>query len=484
MQKKLSREQIVLAIEARNELNARQAKNGDFMSFCLYWDYNFFSKRTFIKIIVDAFQRIHDAYEKGIQRKLAISLPPRAGKSYTSSLFCAFMLGRHPKESIMRCACTSDLYQTLSKSVLNILLDDRWQNLFGEELKSTSVTAWQLKNCSQLASYYGNGVGGNIIGKGASMVAMTDDLYTGIADALSPIYVSMVNDWYDGSFMSRVERRCSTIDIGTRWSKNDIIGRKIDMNMYDEVICISALDENGESYCNEAISTDALLKIKTFIDPNTWEAEFQQNPVDLTGVLLSADELSYCEITDIDGKDFDVNLGVCDTADEGTDNLSLPMVKKIGEKYYLYDVVFTTDKMEITEPRVIGALNANKVQHARFESNNGGKLFAINVSKCSKTNITWKTTTSNKETRIRSDAHWIKNNIVFRKDVAPNSEYAKFIKQLTSYVVGSTKAQHDDAIDSLSLLYRFILDLGLEERYEESEDFKSVDVDLGRLFLW
>lgn len=78
--------------EAADVLRRRKAKN-DFWSYCLYYDPKFFSRRLFLKHVADAFTRVYDSYQDGVIRRLAVSMPPRAGKSYISSLFIAWMLG-------------------------------------------------------------------------------------------------------------------------------------------------------------------------------------------------------------------------------------------------------------------------------------------------------------------------------------------------------------------------------------------------------
>ena len=43
------RSQLVRKIEARDELFLRQARDGNFKSYCLYMDYNFFARRAVLK---------------------------------------------------------------------------------------------------------------------------------------------------------------------------------------------------------------------------------------------------------------------------------------------------------------------------------------------------------------------------------------------------------------------------------------------------
>ena len=123
----------------------------------------------------------------------------------------------------------------------------------------------------------------------------------------------------------------------------------------------------------------------------------------------------------------------------------------------------------------------------RFESNNGGKLFAQNVAEDVETLIDWKTTTSNKETRILIDSGWIKKNIVFlaEGEYPKHSDYARFMENLTKYVKGIKNA-HDDAPDSLSLLRRWLDEIGLnncEDVVPEAERWSSVPIDVTQIQL-
>src|SRR5674476_169881 len=82
----------------RQEL-ARRRCTASFWEFCLHMDAEFFTEgKWHLKVVADALQGIDD----GEIKKLAISTPPRAGKSYIISLFCAWLIGKYPTDSIMR----------------------------------------------------------------------------------------------------------------------------------------------------------------------------------------------------------------------------------------------------------------------------------------------------------------------------------------------------------------------------------------------
>lgn len=123
------------------------------------------------------------------------------------------------------------------------------------------VGVWTLPG---KVSYFGAGVGGTVIGFGASMLAMTDDLYKSLEDALSDTNNEKVWSWKQGTHDSRIEGNCCSIDIGTRWSATDVLGRMEEMGKYDEIIRIAALDENDRSfvrrYIRQSIITNCVRK--------------------------------------------------------------------------------------------------------------------------------------------------------------------------------------------------------------------------------
>ena len=108
-----------------NALKLQDCRN-DFWSFCLFYDREFFIKRKFLKEIAEAFEDI----EFNRIKSLSVSLPPRAGKSYITSLYCAWILGRNPKESVMRNTCTASLYVKFSYDVRTIVKSDKFKAVF------------------------------------------------------------------------------------------------------------------------------------------------------------------------------------------------------------------------------------------------------------------------------------------------------------------------------------------------------------------
>lgn len=433
--------------EAKKELARR-----DFWQFCLYYDEEFFNKRPFLKQVAEAFMRIH----RGEIKRLSVSMPPRAGKSYITSLFCAWTLGKFPTESVMRNTCTARLYEKFSYDVRSIVKNEKFKEIFTQAKLAEdkqSVNGWNMENSRQVG-YFGAGVGGTIIGFGATKLAITDDLYKSLEDALSETVNEKVLSWVDATHGSRLEKGCPSIDIGTRWTKRDVIGSNGESGKYDEQIIIPALDENGKSFCEDVKSTEEYLQIKREIDEVIWLAEYQQEPIEAKGLLFPKDELQYFK-PDKNLK-FETSIAYGDIADAGDDSTCFGVARNIGLDIYLTDVVFNNQISDITIPLVAKMLNKEETNYCRVESNNMGGMYGRYLQKeCKKAVILSINSSSNKHTRILMEAGFIKKYVKFVHPDFQTDEYKKFMKELTAYLkVGGAK--HDDAPDMLSGLTIFV----------------------------
>ena len=435
----------------------------NFWRFCCYYDPEFFASRPFLKEIALGFQQISD----GSIKSLSVSLPPRAGKSYITSLFCAWILGKFPKESVMRNTCTATLYQKFSYDVRGIFKSDKFQHIFPARLSAdkSNLNGWNTDS-AKMVSYFGAGVGGTIIGFGASKVAITDDLYRGIEDALSDTVNDRVKQWKDATHDSRFESGCARIDIGTRWTRNDVIGVNMEAGEYDKSVIVAALDENEQSFCPSVMTTAEYLNKRSKTPPEIWLAEYQQQPIDLKGRLFTAiDTITLDEFfkrVKIDPND-QKNQGrkdlidgyVCyiDVADEGKDYTAAAIGAIVGNRVYIVDYLFTRDNTDIAIPLAAAMLEKYGVQYCRVESNSMGAMFARNLQKQTKTRILQVRNTVNKMTRIIMQSAFILNNFTFIE--IPGPQCSQFLANVESFSKEG-KNKNDDAPDTLAGLSMFI----------------------------
>jgi predicted phage terminase large subunit-like protein len=452
MSKQAQKELIKTAL--RRELARRE-----FWSFCLYLDREFFTARPFLREVAEAFQEI----EEGKIKSLSVSMPPRAGKSYITSLFCAWTLGRNPVESVMRNACTATLYVKFSYDVRAIINSDRFREVFvGIRLSDDkkNLQGWNLTESKQVG-YFGAGVGGTIIGFGATKVAITDDLYRGIEDALSDTVNDRIHQWKQSTHDSRFESGCARVDIGTRWSLNDVIGRNTAEEIYDKSIVISALTSEDKSFCEAVMTTEEFLEKRKRTSAEIWSAEYQQEPVDIKGRLFNSlqyiqkDEfLSLLESnkSEVNPEGIEAAIGYIDVADEGKDFTALAVAVLVRGNIYIADYVFTRDNTDVTIPLCAGILNKWKVKFCRVESNSMGAMFGRHLQGLTECKILGVANTVNKITRIIMNSVYVQNEFIFVQNEDNHS--TQFIGNVLSFSKEG-KNKNDDAPDCIAGLSIF-----------------------------
>ena len=439
--------------EAAKELLRMELRRRDFYRFCLYYDNDFFGSRPFLKDIAHAFQEVEDKKIKS----LSVSLPPRAGKSYITSLFCAWTLGKNPDQSVMRNACTATLFLKFSYDVRAVLKDERFKRIFPEVSLSddkANLQGWNT-NKSKQVGYFGAGVGGTIIGFGASNVAITDDLYRGIEDALSDTVNDRIIQWKESTHDSRFETGCARIDIGTRWSVNDVIGRGINETIYDKSIIVPALDEHGNSFCEAVMTTEEYKQVQKRTAKEIWLAEYQQQPIDIEGRLFS----DYKRINQSEFEQFistnqvEGTLAYIDVSDTGMDYTAMAIAAIVKNQTYIVDYVFNRDNTDLTIPQCAALLNKWNVSYCRVESNNMGAMFARNLQNLTKTKILQVANTTNKITRIIMQSAFISQRMQFV--LKEEQQCLTFIENMLSFSKEG-KNKHDDAPDCLAGLSLFL----------------------------
>lgn len=430
----------------------QSAARSNFVAFCFFYDYDFFKSRPYLKEIAQAFQDIDDR----VIRTLAVSLPPRAGKSYITSLFCAWTLGKHPTESVMRNTCTATLAQKLSYDARDIVRSEKFMQVFPEVRLSDdrgSVDAWST-NYSKQVGYFGRGVGGTIIGFGASKLAITDDLFKSMEDAMSETIREKTHSWKEATHDSRKESGCAEIDIGTRWTRDDVIGKNTEQGYYDRQIIVPALiEQDGEllSFCEAVMTTDEYLRKKQKTREEIWMAEYMQQPVDIKGRLF--EHLRTFKDIQAVKKHTEGAFAYIDVADEGSDFLCLVIGHIVGKDVYITDVVFSKANTDVTIPLCAKVLDDNNVSYCRVETNGMGAIFIKSLRKATKTRLLPVVNNQNKETRIIMNSSYVLRKFRFLADQI--GEYGQFIHNLKGYQKEG-KNKNDDAPDAVTGLALFV----------------------------
>jgi len=441
----------------------REVSRRNLWQFCLYYDKEFFEARPFLKEVADAFQRV----EEGAIKSLSVSMPPRAGKSYLTSLFCAWTLGRNPSDSVMRNTCTATLYLKFSYDVRAIVNSDRFKEVFPVRLSDDkkNLQGWNTTK-ARMVSYFGAGVGGTIIGFGATKVAITDDLYRGLEDALSDTKNDSIKQWKSATHDSRMESGCSRIDIGTRWSVSDVIGEAMAGGDYEESIVVSALDDHDRSFCENVMTSEEYHEKRSRMAKEIWLAEYQQQPVDMEGRLFGGMQIVSPEdyiraVTpepmnaQHNGREtlMDGSFAYIDVADQGNDYMALIVGAVIGSEIYIVDYIYTRENTDVTIPLAAAILNKWRVSYCRVESNSMGAMYSRELSRQTRAKILQVHNTTNKMTRIIMQSAFILNTFKWVQRETPDC--VQFMENMYSFSKEG-KNRNDDAPDCAAGLAMFM----------------------------
>ena len=192
------------------------------------------------------------------------------------------------------------------------------------------------------------------------------------------------------------------------------------------------------------------------VTPETWAAEFQQEPYEAKGRLFPEEELNRFERLPVD-REPDAIMAACDTAKDGGDYCSMPIGYVYGNEVYIVDVVFDNSGTKHTIPECANKLIEHNVKTVTFESNAAGSFFGKDVmesvqkqgGRCS---ARYKYNTANKRTRMENAQLNILKDYYFldRSQYSIGSQYDLFMKNVTT-MTRSGKVAHDDAPDSLAL---------------------------------
>ena len=402
---------------------------------------------------------------------LAVSLPPGTGKTTLKTYLLSHVIGKYPDKPNLDSGHSGAMTSSTYSGVLQILTDPDY--LWGDVFPGMSIIT-DAKNLRidvdkrhRFSSLTCRSIDGSLTGATrAEMLLTADDLVSGIEEALSKERLDSKWAKYTSDLKTRKKSGAKELHIATRWSVHDVIGRLEDENEGNpraRFIVIPALNEKNESNFeykyDVGFNTEYFLDMKKALDPVTFKALFQNQPIEREGLLYDPDSLRWYER--LPEGEPDAVLMVCDTAEGGGDDTVMPVFAVYGGEHYLIDCVCSNELPDVTDILLSDCIIRNKVKRGQFESNSAGGRTADKVSDMVKQrghycSITKKRTTQHKLTKILVESPWVKENCLFLDPrlIEPGSMYASFIRKMTSFT-NSGKEKHDDVPDSLAMYAQY-----------------------------
>ena len=448
----------ILKYYAKLELAKRS-----FWEYCKFTSPDFYSDDR--EFLMDLSEKLQWFVEEAEEQMMVVNMPPRHGKSRTATKFVDWLFGVYGTSiKVMTGSYNETLSGTFAKQVRDCIAEKKTEGItvYNDIFPDTKIKygeaaaqKWALEGSEQ-ANYLATSPTGTATGFGCNIMII-DDVIKNAEEAYNANTLQKLSSWFTDTMLSRTENGFKLIVIMTRWSNDDLAG--FILANYKNVVHINykAVQDDGSMLCPEILSKkDYELKTQN-MNPDIVAANYQQEPIDIKGRLYTSLK-TYTETPKDDNGNslFKYILNYTDTADEGSDFLCSICYGMFDSSYYILDVLYTKEAMEITEPATAQMLTRNNVGCAIIESNNGGRGFARNVERECKdignthTNIKWFHQSKNKIARILSNSTSVMNNLYF--PVNWEDRWPDFAKAIRKYQ-REGKNEHDDAPDALTGVY-------------------------------
>lgn len=430
------------------------------------------------KVLLPVVNALQSLEERKIKR-LYVAMPPGTGKSTLAIMYMVWSGLRRPNQQILGSSHNIEFLKGVYGEVERMLDPDGeylWYEIF-PKIKVCQTNARNLRIDLDKAKRFETFEFGSIQSGTAGKVRATnllycDDLVSGIEEAMSVAMMDKLWGKYITDLRSRIiGNDCVELMIQTPWSIHDPIDRlmlQYEKDKETKIILLPALNAKGKSNFDYpyglGYTTKTLLDIKENMDDATWRALYMMSPIERDGQLY--DPLELQRYMDLPEDAPDAVIAVCDTKEQGTDYLCMPIAYKYGNSLYIEQIICDSSNVEVLEERVSDAVINHKITNLCIESNRGGTIFARAVEqkvkeKGGRCSIVTKWNQQNKETRIITRAGIVKSTFIFRDESTYDREYKRAMSFLTGYTQAG-KNKHDDVPDAMSMLVDFITESGIQ----------------------
>jgi predicted phage terminase large subunit-like protein len=292
-----------VAKRAQQERVDREQSRRFLLPFIQRFDHTY-EAGWFHKDLARRLEKFSDDVAKQRSPRLMLFVPPRHGKSITTSVnFPAWHLGHHPDHEFMVTSYSADLATGFSRKVRQLIENPRYTSVFPRTtLKddSRSVQHWLTTEEGGLLAA---GVGGPMTGMGANILIIDDPVKNAV-EAESETTREMHMQWYSTTAYTRLAPGGGVLVIMTRWNFDDLAGKLLEMEKYGgdewEVVeypAVALEDETyrrkGEALHSERYPIDALNRIERAVGQRTWWSLYQQKPSPDEGSFFLRENFTY-----------------------------------------------------------------------------------------------------------------------------------------------------------------------------------------------
>lgn len=329
--KNMSTQEMLEALTLLEEIEKRKRLamcQSDFLAFIAHIDttYKFGSH---LKRLGNLLMQIED----GAKDRIAVSMPPRFGKSQMISIYYpAWYLGKHPDHKVIMASHTADLAVDMARKVRNLMQSELYQEVFPNVKIAADAKAAGKWNTSRGGEFFATGVGGALAGRGSHLAIVDDPLSEQDLKAGNTASLDVVYEWFRAGLRTRLMPGGKIAILHTRWHQRDLIGRLTkdaalnpDADQY-EIFEFPAIleypnptaDPESQEYDPEAPSVlqkslwpeqwtlESLLRTKASMPAWQWNAQYQQSPTAQEAAIIKRDDIKWWPKEDPPSVDYTV----------------------------------------------------------------------------------------------------------------------------------------------------------------------------------
>ncbi len=235
-------------------------------------------------------------------RRLIITMPPRSLKSICASVALpAFALGHDPTQRIVGVSYAHDLMLKHARDCRTVIESPWYRKLFpGTRLDPRKNTEAEFETTAR-GYRLGTSVGGTLTGRGGNLIIIDDPMKP--MEAMSATRRAAVNEWYDGTLISRLDDKASDVIILVmqRLHVDDLVGHVLEKEAWTH-LNLPALAEHahpvaigpgevhhraiGDLLHPEREPLVELERLKAAMGSQGFAAQYQQAPVPAQGNLI------------------------------------------------------------------------------------------------------------------------------------------------------------------------------------------------------
>lgn len=168
--------------------------------------------------------------------KLIINMPPRHGKSEFTSLYFLFWYAvNFPQNNVIFVSYNNSIASFFGKKLINLIESEGKKYGLNINKRSKSAKEFMLeynqketKEILRGGTFSFTGIGGTLTGKGAQLIVIDDPIKNSF-DAFNSNKRNQIWEWYQSTLFTRLEPNSSIIIVMTRWHKDDLCGKILDL---------------------------------------------------------------------------------------------------------------------------------------------------------------------------------------------------------------------------------------------------------------